>query len=169
MTAKPDRNSWTPELGPGEMTALAEVLRALNAAEHDIAHGGIGLSLAGVLEVSIDAYAGSGTGYTHVGIIQPVDAAAWVFTPGDAEERKDWGEWAFMRWPEETIIDVIEAARAVQTAPLADTEAREALDAALDALDRSTYVLCAKRQHVLRSDHLGKDGEVCDHKPEHDD
>jgi hypothetical protein len=155
------------------LSAIAGVLDALNRAEEQVADGEVGLSFQGVLEVTINdtSYSvthGKDTNHhaiMHVGILMPVDAAAWRFVPGDVTDRNtgEWGSWAWLPWPEDTVRAVIEAARAVHSWPH-DTAAHEALDVALDALDKSAYTLCSTRQHVTRGDHLGKDGTGCDHR-----
>lgn len=174
MTAKPDRNAWTPEMPPRYLRDIASVIDALNAAEEEHARGEVGLSFQGIVEVTIDDNSymmgrteGENTYHhqvMHMGIIQPVDAAAWVFTPGDPTDRSgQWGDWVWFPWPEDAVHAVIEAARAVDD-PHADASHREALGAALEALDKSTYTLCARKRHIVRGDHTGKDGQACDHR-----
>jgi hypothetical protein len=190
VAADPDneRKRWTPELGGRELSAIASVLDALNAAETEIADGEVGLSFQGVLEVTIDDTSYNVTHGTdnhhaimHMGILMPVDAACWRFVPGDVTDRNtgEWGGWAWLPWPGDTVRAVVDAARAL-CPPLPEgayrlksivvdgveqiDPRREALQEALDALDKSAYTLCSTRQHVTRGDHLGKDGTGCDHR-----
>lgn len=179
-----------PEVTPNDLRLLADICEALNAAEDAVADQQCGMSLSGVLTVGYeDANWANAVGHHaiyRIGHIENHDIAAWAFTPADPTDINDedrWGQWCWMPWPEDTIAAVIEAARALVPPPPPSAvelsslvvdgveridpvqrARRDALRAALDALDKSQYQPCARRKHIVRGDHTGKDGRDCDHR-----
>lgn len=190
----PSPPRWVPELTPKQLRLLAGVCEALNAVEDELSNGDVGLSFMGVLTVAFEdgnwaREAGgsdtSGSGHhaiLRVGHLQPLDLACWGFVPTDPLDMNTetrWGQWQWLPWPEDRIEALVDAVRALcpplrpgqhkfKSLKIEGVEQvdprREALEAALEALDKSAYQPCARRSHIVRGDHTGEDGRDCDHR-----